>query len=53
MASGGDSDGIGWPYVAFDIDPRVVKVSVSEHCAWIFQCQELFKFKILLRKSAD
>ncbi|MCI46562.1 hypothetical protein A2U01_0067802, partial [Trifolium medium] len=25
MASGGDSDGIGWPYVAFDIDPRVVK----------------------------
>jgi hypothetical protein len=40
MASGGDSsDGIGWPYVAFDIDPRVVKVSsVSEHCEWLFQC---------------
>ncbi|KAK2458867.1 K efflux antiporter 2, chloroplastic [Trifolium repens] len=28
MASGGDSsDGIGWPYVAFDIDPRVVKAA--------------------------
>ncbi|CAJ2678259.1 unnamed protein product [Trifolium pratense] len=27
MASGGDSEGIGWPYVAFDIDPRVVKAA--------------------------
>jgi len=32
MASGGDADA-GSPYVAFDIDPRVVKVSVFEHCA--------------------
>jgi len=33
MASGGDGDAIGSTYVAFDIDPRVVKVSVFEHCA--------------------
>lgn len=34
LASGGDSDAsAGWPYVAFDLDPRVVKVSVFEHCA--------------------
>lgn len=35
LASGGDSDAIvGWPYVAFDLDPMVVKVSVFEHWAW-------------------
>ena len=33
LASGGDGDAVGWPYVAFDLDPTLVKVSVSEHCA--------------------
>lgn len=28
LASGGDSDAVGWPYIAFDLDPRVVKVSI-------------------------
>ncbi|XP_012572450.1 K(+) efflux antiporter 3, chloroplastic isoform X2 [Cicer arietinum] len=27
LASEGDSDTIGWPYVAFDIDPRVVQAA--------------------------
>lgn len=31
LASGGDSDVTGWPYVAFDLDPTVVEVSVLEH----------------------
>ncbi|KAF8410661.1 hypothetical protein HHK36_003193 [Tetracentron sinense] len=26
LASGGDGDHVGWPYVAFDLDPAVVKV---------------------------
>ena len=28
LASGGDSDAAGWPYVAFDLNPTVVKVSI-------------------------
>ncbi|KAG4398555.1 hypothetical protein AAZX31_08G062800 [Glycine max] len=27
LASGGDSDEVGWPYVAFDLDPSVVKAA--------------------------
>ncbi|KAK7400409.1 hypothetical protein VNO78_11615 [Psophocarpus tetragonolobus] len=27
LASGGDSDEVGWPYVAFDLDPAVVKAA--------------------------
>ncbi|KAF7843061.1 K(+) efflux antiporter 3, chloroplastic isoform X1 [Senna tora] len=27
LASGGDSDTVGWPYVAFDLDPTVVKAA--------------------------
>ncbi|KAF7803803.1 K(+) efflux antiporter 3, chloroplastic isoform X1 [Senna tora] len=27
LASGGDSDAVGWPYVAFDLDPTVVKAA--------------------------
>ncbi|KAJ1403668.1 Sodium/solute symporter superfamily [Sesbania bispinosa] len=27
LASGGDNDATGWPYVAFDLDPRVVKAA--------------------------
>lgn len=26
LASGSDGDARGWPYVAFDVDPAVVKV---------------------------
>lgn len=51
LASGGDSAGIGWPYVAFDLDPRVVKVSVFEHCASLLStsiCIGLFLFPIVV-----
>lgn len=27
LASGIDGDALGWPYVAFDLDPSVVKVN--------------------------
>ncbi|XP_027347536.1 K(+) efflux antiporter 3, chloroplastic isoform X2 [Abrus precatorius] len=27
LATGGDSDAVGWPYVAFDLDPTVVKTA--------------------------
>ncbi|GAB4827969.1 hypothetical protein Ancab_034854 [Ancistrocladus abbreviatus] len=30
LASGGDGDGVGWPYVAFDLNPAVVKVRVGD-----------------------
>ena len=50
LASGGDSDEVGWPYVAFDLDPSVVKVSVFEHCAWLLStsiCMRTFSFPFL------
>ncbi|XP_027347538.1 K(+) efflux antiporter 3, chloroplastic isoform X4 [Abrus precatorius] len=28
LATGGDSDAVGWPYVAFDLDPTVVKIPI-------------------------
>ncbi|GAB4856991.1 hypothetical protein Ancab_014903 [Ancistrocladus abbreviatus] len=30
LASGGDGDGVGWPYIAFDLNPAVVKVRVGD-----------------------
>ena len=35
LASGGDNDEVGWPYVRSDLDPSQVKVSVFEHRAWL------------------